>query len=215
MCTEDAVRFLTRKFQRWGVNAPLVESLISAMFEERGSSGDPSPSSWLDHVIRYVAHDLDIPLQLSSFHELRESVLGIDPALLRQRITNHCHRTCFPPSPRRETYYQSLNIRTSASWPCFRSAAPHLKLCRFFISNSFSHSRLLVQNSIDEECPACNVRISVQHWLSCPLRVADRALLASETGFEINSLECLRNVLQNPRHSVALEFVLHRYFYSQ
>jgi hypothetical protein len=218
LCLEDAIRFLSRKFGRWGVNAPLVETLIASMFgdrgssEDRGSLADPCSQTWLDHVIRYVSRDLGFPLDLASLDAFRASLLSVDSALLRERMTRHCHNTCYPPSPRRDPYYQSLDIRTASSWPCFLSTAPHLKLCRLFISDSFSHSRILSQNHLDPICPICNERLSVSHWLTCPLRDADRALLASETGFAIETLENLRDVLQNPRHSVALEFVLHRFF---
>jgi hypothetical protein len=50
------------------------------------------------------------------------------------------------------------------------------------------------------------------HWLCCPLRAADRDLLAMETGFSITCLEDLHRVLIDSRHSIALEFVLSKFF---
>ncbi len=211
LCLEDALRFLRRKFSRWETNAPLVEHLISSMFEARGSAEDPSPPTWLDHMIRSLS-DLQYPPTLSSFPEFRDSVLVIDPHDLHQRITRRCHRTCYPPSPNRAPFYQSLDISTAASWPCFLSTSTHLKLCRFFISDSFRHSKLFSSNNVSRNCPSCDEPLSVQHWLFCPHWSADRQLLSTETGFQIDSLERLRDILQNPRHSVALEFVLSRLF---
>jgi hypothetical protein len=46
----------------------------------------------------------------------------------------------------------------------------------------------------------------------CPLRAGDRTLLASSVGFSVDSFDRLRDVLVNPSHSVALEFVLSNFF---
>ncbi len=211
LCLKDALRFLRRKISSWGTNAPLVESLITSMFSELGSSEDPRSTSWLAHMIRSLT-TLEFPPSLATFDEFRTSILTIDPSSLHQQITRRCHETCYPPSLTRAPYYQSLDIPTAASWPCFLSSASHFKLCRFFISDSFRRSKSLSDYQISPTCPTCTVPISVQHWLLCPLRIADRALLSSETGFPIDSLERLRDVLQNPRHTVALEFVLSRFF---
>jgi hypothetical protein len=171
-------------------------------------------------LLSLVARSRDPPCDERTGYSLHPQFVGDVPrqrAEFWPRPSTRTHgailsHLMLPPSPHWEPYYQSLSTRTAASWPCFLSAAPHLKLCRLFISNNFRHSRLLVQNEIEEICPTCNEHLSVQHWLRCPLRTSDRALLASETGFAIDSVESMRNVLLNPRHSVALEFVLHRFF---
>jgi hypothetical protein len=212
ICLEDAIRFLTRKLRNWGINSPVVEELLSDMLAGRGSAEIPPPPSWLDHLIGYLSQDLRIPLPRSSIPELRASLLALDHDFLHQQIMDHCHRSCYPPSPNREPYYNALQITSAATWPCFQSTAAHFKLCRFFISDSFRHSRLLYANEIDRTCDVCGIPLTVEHWLHCPLRSNDRALLASGVGFVVDSLERLREVLINPRHSVALELVLSKFF---
>jgi hypothetical protein len=108
--------------------------------------------------------------------------------------------------------YRALQLSSAQDWPCFKTAAPHFKLCRFFISDSFCHSRILYKNEIARICESCDVQVSVQHWLCCPQRAADQDLLSREVGFTVDSFERLRDVLINPRHSVALEFVLSKFF---
>ncbi len=220
LCLEDGVLYLLRKLRNWGINSPLVESVITDMFERRGSPEDPPSGSaedplsrsWLEHMIRYLVDDLHLPISQSSLPNLRASVLALDRADLHQRITHHCHRSCYPPSPARSAMYQSLSISSSHTWPCFESAAPHFRLCRFFISDSFCHSRLLFSNGISRECELCGISLSIDHWLHCPLRANDRALLTRETGFNIDSMERIRDVYTNARFSVAMEFVLSKFF---
>jgi hypothetical protein len=212
LCREDAVRYLIRKFRHWGVNSPLVEAFLTAMYEDRGSFEDPASASWLGFVINYLTKDLAIPLSYSTFPELRTEITALSTPNLHHLITRHCHRTCYPSSPSRTPDYLALDIESAAFWPCFQSVAPHFKLCRFFISDSFRHSRLLYQNGIERECEICGVPLSIRHWLSCPLRASDRQLLSLETGRPVDSLECLRFILRNPRYSVAFEFVLSRFF---
>jgi hypothetical protein len=213
LCMEDAIRFLIRKIRNWGKNSPLVEEILSDTLENRGSPEDPPPPpSWIQHILTYLTQDLNLPIPHATMAELRTGILSLDPRSLRQLITTHCHRVCYPPSPTREPTYQSLQLPSAGSWPCFQSAAAHFQLCRFFISDSFCHSRLLHKNEIDRTCEICGVSLSVQHWLDCPLRVADRELLSRETGFTVDSIERLREVLVSPRHSVALEFVLAKFF---
>jgi hypothetical protein len=48
--------------------------------------------------------------------------------------------------------------------------------------------------------------------MHCPLRAGDRKLLESTVGFSVDSFERLRDVLVNQSHSVALEFVLSKFF---
>ncbi len=213
ICMEDALRFLTRKLRNWGINSPVVEELITDMLAGRGSTENPPPPSWLDHLIGYLTRDLNLPLpRRATVAELRSSMLALDPAFLRQQITECCHRTCYPPSPHRDPIYQSLQITSAANWPCFQTAASHFKLCRFFASDSFRHSRLLHANDIDRSCNECGIPLSIEHWLQCPLRISDRALLASEVGFTVDSFESLRVVFADLRHCVALEFVLSKFF---
>jgi hypothetical protein len=212
VCLEEALRFLTRKLRNWGINSPIVEELITDMLAGRGSAEDPPSPSWLDHLTGYIVNDLNLPLPRATVAELRSSMLALDPVYLRQRITERCHATCYPPSPNREPMYQSLQLSSAASWPCFQTAAPHFKLCRFFASDSFCHSRLLHANEIDRTCNECGIPLTIDHWLHCPLRISDRALLASEVGFPIDSMEKLREIFMDQRHSVALEFVLSKFF---
>jgi hypothetical protein len=208
LSVEDALR----KFRHWGINYPLVESFITAMYEDQGSFEDPSSGSWLGLLIRFLTQDLKLPIPHTTLPELRARLLTLDAAYLHRLITRHCHASCYPPSPHRAPDYLSLDVASAPYWPCFQSAASHFKLCRFFISDSFRHSRLLFQNGIERECESCGIPLSVRHWLSCPLRAADRSLLSQETGSPVTSLECLRDILKNPRLSVALEFVLSRFF---
>ncbi len=212
LCLEDAIRFLTRKLKNWGINSPLVEDLITGMIEDRKSLEDPSSSSWLGYLLRYLRNDLDISLPGNSVPELRASLLAIDSTSLHNRIMQRCHKFCYPSSFSREPYHQALQLPTAHTWPCFQTTAAHFRLCRFFVSDNFRHSHLLYQNGVERVCGHCDVHLSVQHWICCPLRAQDRALLAVETGFSVVSFENLRDVLVDQRMSVALEFVLSRFF---
>ncbi len=212
ICVEDAIRFLLRKFRHWGDNSPLIEACITTMFEDRGSLEDPESGSWLGFLTRYLQSALHLPLPLTSLAELKTYLLTLNPGHLHRLVTRHCHASCYPPSPTRTADYLALDVASASYWPCFQTAAPPFKLCRFFVSDSFRHSRLLFQNGIERECKSCGVQLSIRHWLHCPLRSADRALLSQETGYPVNSLMCLCNILRDSRHSVAFEFVLSRFF---
>jgi hypothetical protein len=183
------------------------------MIEDRKSIEDPSLQSWLGHLLRFIRNDLDISLPGETIPALRASILALDPVSIHQRILTRCHHFCYPPSTSREPYFNDLRIQTAHSWPCFQSTADHFRLCRFFMSDNFRHSRLLYQNGVNERiCSHCDEYLSVQHWLLCPLRAQDRHLLAIETGYPVNTYPDLREVLSNQRTSVALEFVLSRFF---
>jgi hypothetical protein len=80
------------------------------------------------------------------------------------------------------------------------------------LSDSFCHSRVLHTNGIERTCELCSDLLSISHWLICPLRASDRALLAAETGFLVNSFDHIREILVNERWSIAFEHVLSRFF---
>jgi hypothetical protein len=212
LCIKDALNFLTRKLRNWGINSPLVESLITAMFEDQGSLEDPSSSSWLGYLIRYLTTDLALPLPRSSIAELRSSLLAFTPEYLTHQITRRCHQSCYPPSLSREPMFHALNLPTALAWPCFESTSTHFHLSRFFISDSFRHSKLLFSSGIARICPSCDESLTIAHWFFCPLRADDRMLLHSETGIYVDSFEKLREVVSHPRHCIVLEFVLSRFF---
>jgi hypothetical protein len=182
------------------------------MLEDRGSLEDPTSASWLGFLIRHLTLSLSLPIQYSSIPELRASLAALDPQRLHSLITRQCHASCYPPSLTRGPDYLQLDLASASFWPCFRSSAPQFKLCRFFISDSFRHSRLLFQNGIERSCEVCDVPLSIRHWLCCPLRDADRALLATATGTEVNSLVHVRDILRDQRLTIAFEFVLSRFF---
>ncbi len=211
LCLEDALRFLTRKLKSWGINSPLVEALITSMLEDARSIDDFLAPSWLGYLLQYLRNDLHLTVP-RSFPELRSFFQTLDPHYLHHLITTRCHQSCYPPSPERVPYYEALQISTAHSWPCFSSSASHYRLCRLFISDSFRHSRHLFASGIEKVCSVCQAPLSVSHWLSCPSRTTDRALLASEAGFAIDSLPSLRAIFSNPRLCVAMEFVLSRFF---
>jgi hypothetical protein len=186
---------------------------MTGMIEDRKSIEDPSSQSWLGHLLRFIRNDLDISLPGETIPALRASILALDPVSIHQRILTRCHHFCYPPSTSQEPYFNDLRIQTAHSWPCFQSTADHFCLCHFFVSDNFRHSRLLYQNGVNERiCSHCDEYLSVQHWLLCPLRAQDRHLLAIETGYPVNTYPDLREVLSNQRTSVALEFVLSRFF---
>ncbi len=212
LCMEDAIRFLTRKLLNWGINSQLVEDLLSDMFEDKSSLESLLSPSWLGYLLQFLSRDLNLLPTPSSIPELRASLLAIDPKFLHGAITTRCHSFCYPPSPSREPSYRLLNVSAAGSWPCFSSSAPHYRFCRLLLSGSFRHSRELLNNGVEKICPQCNEVLSIQHWFDCPNRLSDHQLLASETGFVVNSFEKLREVVTNPRYCVALEFVLSRFF---
>ncbi len=212
ICTEDALRYMARIFCHWGINSPLVEASITEMYEDRGSLEDPLDPSWLGFLLQYLTRDLGIDLPHSSLPELRAGVAAIDIRSLHSRITAHCHASCYPPSPTRAPMFDALQIASAANWPCFQTTAPHFQLCRLFISDSFRHSRLVFKNDIGRTCEVCTTPLSIEHWLHCPLRTSDRALLGLETGYPVCTMDHLRAIYQCPRLSVAMETVLSRFF---
>jgi hypothetical protein len=212
LCMEDGVRFLIRKLQNWGIKSQLVEDLILDMFDDKTALANFLSPSWLGFLLQFLTRDLDLIPLPSSFSELRTSLLALDSHSLHTAITNRCHRVCYPPSPAREPNYRALDIPTAGSWPCFSSSASHYRLCRLFLSDSFRHSRELYNNGVERRCASCDETLSIQHWLVCPDRLADRQLLETETGFMVDSFEKLRDIVSDPRRCIALEFVLSRFF---